>query len=934
MCRVALMFVALLVPAGAINAQKRPLDHSAYEEWKAISDERLAADGRWVAYALTVEWGDAELVVRSTTGATEHRVSRGRSPRFAADGRYVVFTIKPAFALERQARREKKPSDQLPTDSLGILDLASGDVARVARIRSFQVPDTGPWIAWHLERAPADSAAPDSTPPADSAAPKLKKESEAGTTLVVRHLGNGAEERIDDVTGYTFAENGGRLAVTRSSRDGRADGVIVLALGAVATPRRVAEGRGNYRAPVFAEAGDQLAFLTDRETSGEDHPSYALYSWREGQEAARRVAGPGTEGVPTGWAPSEHAAPSFSESGARLYFGTAPVRPPAPEDTLLADEKINVDVWHWQDPYLMPQQLEEVDRERRRTYQAVVHLRDGRVVQLARDDMREVSMPRDRDGARALGSAEVPYAQLISWDSPQWRDVYLIDVRTGERTLLLHRTQALPSLSPDGRYTVWWDNQARAWVGRDLRAGRTMNLTEGLPPVYDEDDDTPSPPNSYGAAGWTDDGRVLVYDRYDVWALDPGGRRAPHNVTNGLGRREQLRFRVVDLDPEDDLVAVTEPLLLTVLHRGDKRQGFYRDRVSGDGPPERLVLMERRFSTPRKADAADVLLFTRESVAEFPDLWASGLDFADARKVSDANAQQTAYVWATVELVEWTSANGTPLQGLLYLPENVDTTRTYPMLVNFYERNADNLYTHYHPFAHRSSIRPTFYASRGYVVFVPDIVYRVGYPGQSAMQSVVPGVTAVLDRGFVDPARIGLQGHSWGGYQIAYMVTQTNMFRAAAGGAPVANMTSAYGGIRWASGRSRMFQYERTQSRLGGTLWEMPLRYLENSPLFWADRIETPLLMLHNDHDGAVPWEQGIEMFTALRRLGKAAWLINYNGEPHWPLPFQKRKDWNIRMQQFFDHYLQGAPPAEWIVRGVPAVEKGRNLGLELVTDR
>ena len=309
------------------------------------------------------------------------------------------------------------------------------------------------------------------------------------------------------------------------------------------------------------------------------------------------------------------------------------------------------------------------------------------------------------------------------------------------------------------------------------------------------------------------------------------------------------------------------------------------------------------------------------------------LDFGDAREISDANPQQSEYVWAIAELARWRSLDGEELQGLVHKPEDFDPARKYPMIVYFYERNSDNLHEHYPPLPHRSVIRPTFYASRGYVVFIPDLVYTVGYPGESALDYVLPGVLSILDRGFIDPARIGVQGHSWGGYQIAYLVTRTNIFRAAAGGAPVSNMTSAYGGIRWGSGLSRMFQYERTQSRIGGSLWEMPLRYIENSPIFMADRVETPLLMMHNDHDGAVPWEQGIEMFVALRRLNKPAWLVNYNDEPHWPLPFRKRRDWNIRMQQYFDHYLMDAPPAEWMVRGVPAVDKGRDLGLELVTD-
>ena len=340
-------------------------------------------------------------------------------------------------------------------------------------------------------------------------------------------------------------------------------------------------------------------------------------------------------------------------------------------------------------------------------------------------------------------------------------------------------------------------------------------------------------------------------------------------------------------------------------------------------------MMARRFSTPRKAADADLLLYTRQSVAEFPDLWVATTAFASPTRLSDANPQQSEYRWATVELVYWRSDNGTPLAGLLYKPADFDSTKRYPMIVNFYERSSDNLHAYSPPIFHRSTIRPTYYASRGYLVFEPDVVYQIGFPGKSAVDCVVPGVLALIERGFVDPKHIGLQGHSWGGYQIAFMVTKTNLFAAASAGAPVANMTSAYGGIRWESGMSRMFQYEHTQSRIGATLWEAPQRYIENSPLFWVDQVETPLLILANDNDGAVPWYQGIELFVAMRRLSKPAWLVDYNGEPHWPLPYQKRRDWNIRMQQFFDHFLKGEPAPRWIVEGVPAIEKGKTLGLE-----
>ena len=334
-----------------------------------------------------------------------------------------------------------------------------------------------------------------------------------------------------------------------------------------------------------------------------------------------------------------------------------------------------------------------------------------------------------------------------------------------------------------------------------------------------------------------------------------------------------------------------------------------------------------------RARDSNAILLTRSTFQRYPDLWSSTTDFTQLRRISDVNPQQREYLWGQAELVGWESRNGHALQGILIKPEGFDAKKTYPLLVYFYERSSGNLHRYVNPAAGRASINYSFYASRSYVIFVPDIRYDVGQPGQSALNAIVPGVQSLIRQGFIDKNAIGVQGHSWGGYQVAFMITKTNLFTAAEAGAPVSNMTSAYGGIRWSSGMSRMFQYEKTQSRIGATLWEARDRYLENSPLFEADQVETPLLILHNDKDGAVPWYQGIELFVALRRLSKPVWLINYNDEAHGLTQEQNRKDFAVRMQQFFDHYLKGMPAPVWLAEGVPAIEKGKTLGLELVKE-
>ena len=273
--------------------------------------------------------------------------------------------------------------------------------------------------------------------------------------------------------------------------------------------------------------------------------------------------------------------------------------------------------------------------------------------------------------------------------------------------------------------------------------------------------------------------------------------------------------------------------------------------------------------------------------------------FDQEQQISHANPQQADYRWGTIELMEWTAYDGQELRGLLVKPDDFDPNKKYPVIVNFYERSTDRLHRHGAPFAGRSTIGYAYYANQGYVIFNPDVPYEVGYPGKSCYNAVMSGVDALSENSWVDTDRIAVQGHSWGGYQIAHLLTKTDKFRCAEAGAPVVNMISAYGGIRWGSGMSRMFQYEHTQSRIGGTLWDKPELYLENSPIFNTDKVTTPVLILHNDEDGAVPWYQGIEYFMALRRLGKKAWFLNYNNEPHWPVKWQNRLDFNIRLQQF-----------------------------------
>lgn len=336
------------------------------------------------------------------------------------------------------------------------------------------------------------------------------------------------------------------------------------------------------------------------------------------------------------------------------------------------------------------------------------------------------------------------------------------------------------------------------------------------------------------------------------------------------------------------------------------------------------------YSSLQKAKNADLFAYLKSNFNTSPDLYITNDYWNKAEKLTAINPQMSDYNWGTAELFSWTSYAGIPLQGILYKPEDFDPTKKFPVMIYFYEQHSNNLYSYFPPAPSRSTVNIPFFVSRGYIVFTPDIHYTVGQPGMDSYNAVVSGAEALAQNSWVDIKNMAIQGQSWGGYQVAYIITQTNMFKAAAAGAPVSNMTSAYGGIRWESGRSRQYQYERTQSRLGYSMNDSLQLYIKNSPVFYTKNIETPLLIMHNDKDGAVPWYQGIELFMSMRRLGKPVWLLQYNNEAHNLLYRRNTKDLSIRLQQFFDHYLKGEPAPIWMTRGLPAIEKGINWGYDL----
>ena len=919
-----LAFVVVTLPTRLRATDKKAITHDVYDSWRSIQGTQVSQDGTWLVYALVPQDGDGELVARNLRTGAEYRHPRGKPPlAITPDGTRVVFTIAPSKADVDKAKKDKKKPEDQPKSGLGIMTLAGGQVASVDRVKSFKVPeDSSQYVAYLMEpiksKTDAKEEKEDKKEGEDEKPKKKEKKKDPGSELVVRDLVSGATASIADVTEYVWTKNGKWLAYGVSSKTPDNDGAFARQSSDGST-KTLAKGLGHYKQFAFDEAGGQLAFASDRDDYARDPAPFKLFYWTPADTAAAVVAAGTTAGMPARCAPSDNGAVTFSKDGSKLFFGTAPVADPEPDD---APEPVKVDIWNWKDPLLQPMQKVRADDEKKRSYRAVIHLKERKFVQLGSLEMPEINFTEGTNSA--VGESDVKYRQLVSWDG-SYNDVFVVDLRTGAKQKLLEKSYFGARMSPGGNYMLWYDDEVRAWFAQKTSAGaKPINLTGALGISFqDETWDTPNQPSPYGSPGWTTGDRsVLLYDRYDVWEVKPDGTGA-RMITQGVGRADKLSFRYQRMDPEERAIDPDKPLLMLTTDDRTKATGFYRVVLAGATKPEKVMMADKLFGGVIKAKHADTIVLTAQRFDEFPNLWVTDSSFRDLKKVSDANPQQSDYLWGRSELIDYVNADGKPLRAVLTKPENFDPTKKYPLLVYIYEEltNSLNRYTAPSP---GTSINLTRYVSNGYILLQPDIVYDTGYPGESAEKCVLPAVQKVVSMGFIDPARIGIQGHSWGGYQITHLITRTNVFRAVEAGASVSDMVSAYGGIRWGSGMSRAFQYEKSQSRIGGPPWKDPLQFIENSPIFWVEKVKTPYLTIHNDEDDAVPWYQGIEFFSAMRRLGKEAYMFVYNGEKHGLRERENQKHWTVHMAEFFDHYLLGAPMPEWMEKGVPYLEKGK----------
>jgi len=910
--RFCIVFI-YLVSSGSLSAQNnlKVLNLEDYPQWKRVVSTGISADGQWIFYAYRPNDGDDTLYLKSLADSKEYVVPGGTGPKFSRDSRWAAYLVQLPKAEREKLQKEKKPV----TSKGELLNLETGEKYTVDRASSFAFADDSQHYV--IKRMKSD-----------------EKAKHAGTDLIIRNLSTGANMNIGNVGQFSFNKAGTRLAYTIDADAKIGNGIYLVYFG-TGSIRRLDTGELDYAQLTWDEAGTALAILKGKEEEGFLRKPNRLMTFTgiDGESVQSLEYDPEKDSVfPDDMVLSELGTISWNKDKSKIFLGIKQQETKEKKSDEKVDKKVaNVDVWHWKDEALQTAQMRQADRDRRFTFKSVIHLKDKHFVRLADEAMRTVTVWGNGDFG--VGRDDKPYLLRLDLSGGK-ADYYGIDTRTGEKRLIERKLGRTLGLSPDGSHFLYL-KQKELWVC-NLATGEKSHLTNGQPSFFvnEEDDRRYDEKPTYGLAGWSKGGKtVLVNHKFDLWSLPLTGGN-PVNITSGQGEKEQIRFRYISLDEEPrapgrrrfqprttapEPIDTDKPLLLSAYGEWTKKAGFYR--LSPGGTPQKLVFDDHSYGTPIKAKDADRVMITRQTFVEFPDYYVGGLDFMNLKRVTDANPQQAEYGWGRRILIDYKSTRGTKLQATLALPADYREGTRYPMIVYFYEKMSQRHHQYSMP-AYDDRPHMSTYASNGYLVLMPDIVYANGTPGTNAMECVIPAVKKTIEQGYADPKRIGLQGHSWGGYESSFAVTQTDIFACVVTGAPLTNLVSMYNILYKSSGNTNQPQIQFGQGRMGTTPFDNLDLYVSQSPVHQAKNIKVPFMILHGTEDGAVDWNQGLEFFVTARRLGKEVILLSYPGEGHHLSKIENQKDFQLKMKQYFDHYLKGAEAPDWMTDGVPFLDK------------
>ncbi len=925
-----LLFCFILLIVSISWGQHKIIDHKAYPEWKRLEKQQFSQNDEWLTYEINPLTGDGYLHWYQSATGKHDSLKRAKDAQLDPNGQFIAWKVVPGFDTLRNCELNKVDKKKWPKDSLYILLTDNDSLIKIPKLKSFQITEDASVLTYLSEVSSKPT-------------PEIKKNYfqkhgfQKEKKAVEKPKSDGHQLTIwtttkawtqKNVTKYSLPKNGKYVAVVTHQKTKNDSSQVRIYEVATQTLIKEFDRNTACEAPVWNEEGTRLAFFASSDTNKVKQFELNVFdlvsnkSWVFGDTL--------TPDFDTLKGISENRTPIFTQDNRFLFFGVADHVKAELKDTLLESEKVRVDIWHYQDHEIQAQQLVQLSQKKKRSDLYVFRFDNEKIIPLSNDTL-SMRVSDQQIGDYIQATSNESYAIQQQWKSPGLEDVYRISLIDGSIEILAKGLAYPGILSPKGSYFTYFNPAKSQHVLLDIAAKSVSYMNANRKDIT-WNEDLNGQPMEAGPEGWIgfdrSEDHVYFKSRYDLWDYQISTQNL-QSLTNEWATKNKVRMDLVQWESDSVYIDLSDCYAKS-FELSTKKEGLHSFDASQVNGLRQIIQIPARISLIERSPNKNHYFFRWMTVSHYPELELWNDQYQPEGVLSVTNPQQANYNWATSEIVKWKAYDGQNLEGILYKPADYDVTKKYPLILYYYELNSDNLHNYQGPRPSASTINPTEYASAGYFVFIPDIRYEIGHPAKSAYNCIMSATDQLLKQFPIDSTRMGLQGQSWGGYQTAQLVTMTKRYAAAMAGAPVGNMISAYGGIRWGSGLNRQFQYESTQSRIGKTIWDAQALYIENSPLFHLPNVTTPLLIMSNDRDGAVPWYQGLELYNGMRRLGKPCWMLNYNDDDHNLTKLPYKFDLSIRMRQFFDHYLQGKPAPLWLKDGIPAIDKGQKFGYEL----
>ncbi|SHG72722.1 S9 family peptidase [Pedobacter caeni] len=949
MKKIKYSLLLLLLPfAASLHAQQKPaLTWKDVSKWNSIRGNTyaLSPNGQWLSWAKGPVEGDLQTVIRKISDTTNFSYPIGANPSgviYSKDSKYAAFKVSAKEAEVKAAKKTMKPL----YDQLVLVSLPGNRKTTFEKVKAFGFSGESPeWLA--VQFAASENASKD-------------KDAAKGTDLLLYHLSSKKSYNLGNVAEYSFNKTGSILAYTIDANGQNGNGVFIrdMKTGLITA---LENDKANYKSINWNENGDAFALLKSNKNEQYKEDVFTVIGINKiAGEQSNKVSytGIGLKNFPKNMGINGNGSPYWSEDQTTLFFGINTLekkadstskdkakdqpkaKPGVKTDSLAkgkpeakpaakADiEKPDMIIWNWQDKRLQSAQQTQEMRDKNYSYLSSYRVTDQKFSQLADSTLKNVIVaPKN---LYAIGYDDSNYELMTNLDGQNYTDIYLIDLKTGSRKRIFEKfyTQSRGGLNfaPNGKWASF--NKDGAFYSINLETLQQYNLTEKIKASFvDELDDhnvlQPATPNF----GWSSDSRyVLIRDNYDLWRISADGKNITPLSDNGKAKKQEVRDRF-SIYPKEKGTDLGRDQYFTIFNTSTKKSGIGL-LEAGKTSIKPLFMDDNTYGAFQKATDGNVFVYGKHNNEKSPEMYAAATaNLANAKQITKNTPDQEKYAWSSgVKLLNYVSANGDSLQATLYLPANYQEGKSYPTITYIYERLTDAMNMYVMPAFPGGGFNKSMYTSNGYAVLMPDIKYKLNDPGMSAVACVVPAVKAAIATGVVDEKRVAIHGHSWGGYQTSFLITQTNIFKAAAAGAPLTNMISMYSLIYWNSGGTNQAIFESSQGRLTPGYWDNWDAFSRNSPVYHIKKVQTPLLLLHNDKDGAVDYTQGIEYYNGLRRLNKPVVMITYRGENHGIAKLPNRKDYAVRMMEYFDYMLKDKPAPEWWSKGVNRLDMEKHL--------